>query len=288
MVSFAHDGLQLWYATADAPAPEGTTEAREGVSVTLGVRPARPENAVRIRYRVDDTPPQTISATLINTDFGTGTQYFRATFPRFWSGQQVDYLPILSNAGRRAPDPATATAFASSFRLADPVTPGLPAHVEHPETPTFPARVEYLASARVSLDPRPQLVGETPAGVIITWPPSGGTVNGSGLRGVVCAAGEHDLTVREDGVGILQVRAFIQTDDGALISTWYSGIVDLGADGAARAREQRWPAAAAVRAAPQLLTSHPRYQWLNRLQCIGVGEVRPSELLYTYDLYALR
>ena len=53
MVQLAHDGLELWYGTPDAPAPDGTTEQRQGVSVTVGVRPANPSNAVSVRYRVD-------------------------------------------------------------------------------------------------------------------------------------------------------------------------------------------------------------------------------------------
>ena len=83
------------------------------------------------------------------------------------------------------------------------------------------------------------------------------------------------------------VRVTLETDDHALISVSYAGILDLGPDGAERARTQRWPVAAPVRSAPRLLTSHPRYQWLNRLQCIGVGEVRVAELVYSYDLHAL-
>ena len=46
MVQLAHDGLELWYGTPDAPAPDGPTEDRQGVSVTVGVRPANPSNAV--------------------------------------------------------------------------------------------------------------------------------------------------------------------------------------------------------------------------------------------------
>ena len=86
MVRLAHDGLEMWYATPDAPAPDGTTEQREGVSVMVGVRPANPSNAVSVRYRVDGRAIEAVSAPLIANDFPERTQYFRATFPTFWYG----------------------------------------------------------------------------------------------------------------------------------------------------------------------------------------------------------
>ena len=119
MVQLAHDGLELWYGTPDAPAPDGTTEQRQGVSVTVGVRPANPSNAVSVRYRVDGRGVETVSAPLVANDFQKRTQYFRATFPTFWSGETVEYVPVVSCEGRRAPDPATAGSFPSSFRLGE-------------------------------------------------------------------------------------------------------------------------------------------------------------------------
>src|SRR5215470_18108474 len=119
MVQLAHDGLELWYGTPDAPAPDGTTEPRQGVSVTVGVRPANPSNAVSVRYRVDGRGVETVSAPLVANDFQKRTQYFRATFPTFWSGETVEYVPVVSCEGRRAPDPATASTFPSAFRLSE-------------------------------------------------------------------------------------------------------------------------------------------------------------------------
>ena len=52
--------------------------------------------------------------------------------------------------------------------------------------------------------------------------------------------------------------------------------------------DHRWPVRAPTRTTPRLHTAHPSYRWLNRLQCMGIGEVRMTELTYTYDLYALR
>ncbi len=42
------------------------------------------------------------------------------------------------------------------------------------------------------------------------------------------------------------------------------------------------------RVVPRFLTAHPDYLWLNRLQCIGVGQVNLESLEVAYDVYALR
>jgi hypothetical protein len=291
MVAFAHDGLESWYATLDAPAPDGTTEQRQGVSVTIGVRPAHPSNAVGVRYRVDGRGVETVSAPLVANDFPARTQYFRATFPTFWSGETVEYLPVVSCEGRRAPDPATASTFPSAFRLStsSPASPGDRA----PESPraspsVYAPRLEHLAHVRVALAREPELIGETPAGYVVNWPPESGTLDGPAFRATVIVGGEHQTIVRTDGVGLLSVSVTVRTSDGALIALDYSGTVDYGQDWAARLSEGRWPAVMPVRSHINLLTSDPRYQWLNRLPCLGVGEVRPPERLYTYDMFALR
>ncbi len=100
--------------------------------------------------------------------------------------------------------------------------------------------------------------------------------------------GEHQTIVRTDGVGVLSVSVTVRTSDGALIAVDYSGTVDYGQDWAAKLSRGSWPAVLPVRSHITLLTSHPEYRWLNRLDCLGVGEVRPPERLYTYDMYAVR
>jgi hypothetical protein len=43
-----------------------------------------------------------------------------------------------------------------------------------------------------------------------------------------------------------------------------------------------------VRSQIRLLIADPKYSWPNRFYCLGVGEVRPPEYLYAYDMYAIR
>jgi hypothetical protein len=291
MVRLAHDRLEIWYATTDAPAPESTTEPRHGVSVTVGVRPPSPSNVVVLRYRVDGRGVRSVAAPLLSQDFDKGVQYFRATFPTFWSGEFVEYLPIVTNEGRRAPDPATATTFPSAFRLAEAralpagAAPAGPAQATAPAT--FPVRAEHLVHVTANLVREPELIGETPEGFVVNWPPAGGVLEGPAFHARVIPGGQHQTVVRPDGIGELTVTVTVETVDGCLISLGYSGTVDYGVDGLLRMRRGEWPSVLPVRTQIRMLTADPRYRWLNRLHCLGVGEVRPSENLYLYDIYAI-
>ena len=291
MVRLANDGLELWYATPDAPGPDGTTERRDGVSVMVGVRPANPSNAVSVRFRVDGGSVQTVSAPLVTNDRQKRTQYFRATFPTVCSGERVEYLPMVSCLGRRAPDPATSDTFPSAFQLGAASATALASRP--PERPPEPramltARLEHLVSVRASLAREPELIGQTPAGFVINWPPLSGTLDGPAFQATVIPGGEHQTIIRTDGIGELSVSVTVQTHDRALIALRYSGTVDYGEDWAARLPLGKWPAVLPVRSQIRMLTAEPKYRWLNRLLCLGVGEVRPADNLYTYDISAVR
>jgi hypothetical protein len=84
------------------------------------------------------------------------------------------------------------------------------------------------------------------------------------------------------------VRTTWETPDGALLYGEYSGTFDLGADGYENALRDRFPRMPAVQLAPRFVTSHPRYLWINRLQCVGIGQVDMTKLLVEYDLHAVR
>ena len=91
-----------------------------------------------------------------------------------------------------------------------------------------------------------------------------------------------------DGMGILDVRAAFESHDGALIDAAYSGVADLGEDGYQKFLRQDLPRTVQLRIAPRFRTVHPSYQWLNRVQCIGIGEVDMERLEVRYDVYAVR
>ena len=96
------------------------------------------------------------------------------------------------------------------------------------------------------------------------------------------------MTVRRDGVAILDVRSTLETDDGALIYMTYPGVIDFGEDGFGKFSRSELPPVVEIRIAPRLATASPRYLWLNRLQYVGIGEYRPALREAHYDVYALR
>jgi hypothetical protein len=292
-MQLAHDGLTLWYGTPDAPAPLDSEEDRSQLSVTVGAMPSNPSNTVSVRYRVDGGPVQTVHARRTQTDFSRRADYFQASLPNIWSGDTVTYLPILTCAGRRAPDPQTAATFPSSFRLATPMhPPKLPQPVTQdwePGRERLPYTLEYLASIRIPLK-GPELIGETPEGIKVNWfwYPSEGIVVGPKLSAKVRQLGGDWMTVRRDGIGVMDVRATLETNDGALLYVTYPGYFELGENGYQDFLNRRYPNRAPTRTTPRFSVAHPRYRWLNRVQCLGIGEVRLDELVYIYDLYAVR
>lgn len=289
---FSHEGLTLWYGTDDAPAPQDVGVPRDAVTITIGVQPPSPSNTVEVLYRVDQGLVHTLRAVLIHTDHAYDKQYFRATFPHFWTGNQVTYLPILFCAGRQVPDAVAAHSLPSSFRLEIPSAPRdvLAVHQESPTPPaprqgSFPLNLEYLCTVTAQLNTHPEIIGVTPEGLKVDWFITGGTVSGPKLNARIRPEGGDWMTIRTDGIGILGIRSTFETHDGALIYMTTSGVFDLGEDGYHNFLNKKWPSAPAVRPVPRFITAHPRYQWLNRLQGFGVGEVHMADLLVVYDLY---
>jgi hypothetical protein len=87
---------------------------------------------------------------------------------------------------------------------------------------------------------------------------------------------------------VLDVRATLQCDDGALVYIEYGGVIELGPDGYARMLAGDPPPRALIRAVPRFVTAHPDYLWLNRLQCVNIGEADFVTATVAYDVYALR
>jgi len=135
---------------------------------------------------------------------------------------------------------------------------------------------------------KPQVVGPTAQGIRAIFPVVDGEVTGPKLHGKVLSGGGDWLTVRRDGVQLIDVRGTAQTDDGALVYVAYTGVGDLGEDGYERFLRGDVPDKIPLRAAARLETAHPRYAWLNRLQCLLVGEADRQESKVRYDVYAIR
>lgn len=290
MTRVTHNGLTLWYDTEGANTPCQRETLPGEVTITVGVQPPQPGNRVVVHYRIDGGPLQTLSAILTSTDYAGAAQYFRARWTGLPAqGAEVRFCPVLSCAGRQAPDVATVWSLPTSFHYAGvPTPPQTPIEAVAPAADSrFPFRMEFLGTVTARLDKNPEIIGETPEGLKVDWYITGGRVVGPRLNAVVRAEGGDWMTVRRDGIGDVNVRATLETHDGALISVRETGVFDLGENGYHRFLERQWPATPPLRTCPRFLTAHPGYLWLNRLECLGVGLVRMAELLVCYDLYAV-
>lgn len=153
----------------------------------------------------------------------------------------------------------------------------------------MPLGSEFLLSLSGSLDPDRQVIGTTPLGptrsiVYVT----GGTFEGPKLRGSVLPGGGDWIRSRPDGVNELDVRATLQTDDGALIYVHYPGILIPPPDMAERrARGEEIPANDLYfRTTPRFETSSEKYGWLNSIVAVGVGRIESSGV--GYDIYEIK
>jgi hypothetical protein len=117
---------------------------------------------------------------------------------------------------------------------------------------------------------------------------TGGDITGPKLFGKLRPVGADWLVVRTDGVLVVDVRATMETNDGALIYVTSNGVVDLGEDGYQDfLKGVPPPSGIAIRVAPCFVTSDARYLWLNRLFCVGVGQAFLERSEVIYDVYAV-
>jgi hypothetical protein len=150
-------------------------------------------------------------------------------------------------------------------------------------------RMEHIFSYRGTLHTPFEVIGPLAEGLRVNGYISGGEVTGPKLRGRVRPVGADWLTIRRDGVGIIDVRATLEADDGALIYVTYGGVLDFGEDGYQRFLEGKLPPSGTpIRTSPRFHTSHPDHQWLNRLHCVGIGEAFLERSEVRYDVYAVR
>jgi len=153
----------------------------------------------------------------------------------------------------------------------------------------LPCELELVTSYEATLDP-PEVIGETAEGYRANYYVTGGTVDGPKLKGKLRPVGADWLNIRTDGVLILDVKATIESHDGALIYVTYNGVIDLGENGYAEflAGNPPPPEGLDIRMTPMFRTSHPDYLWMNRAVCVGVGKAYLDESRVVYDVYRVK
>ena len=153
----------------------------------------------------------------------------------------------------------------------------------------FDFKLEHVFSYNATLS-APEIIGAVPDDIRINFYVTGGeiwTPDGTHI-GKVRGVGGDWLTIRRDGSGLLDVRATVETNDGALIYGVYNGYLHLGENGYDELVAGRLPEKSQIRAAPRFSTASPAFAWVNSTQFVNVGEVFFNKRIVTYDVYALR
>jgi hypothetical protein len=142
-------------------------------------------------------------------------------------------------------------------------------------------KLEYLMTYRADLE-APVEVGAVPSGTRQIFDVKGGTFEGPRLKGRLLPSGGDWLLVGNDGVGRLDVRGTLETDDGARIYVQYHGVIVLNEKvlGAlAEGRESDYGDSYFM-TQPRFETGHPSYEWLNSVVAVAEGRALGNAVEY--------
>ncbi len=134
-------------------------------------------------------------------------------------------------------------------------------------------RLVKECTLRIELD-QPLPVGAGPIGTRIYYGLSGGTITGERLNGKLVAGGEWAL-IGPDGYLRVDVRAQVETHDGAHIYVQYIGLLEMNeavqraieTEGATQISDQHFYVN------PRMETGDERYAWVNTTFFVGEGRI---------------
>lgn len=171
--------------------------------------------------------------------------------------------------------------------------------------------LRYVFSYTLELEMNYEEIGPVPGGARVNIFTKGGQLfqvlnerspwAENNIRGQAIAGGTDWAFLGDDDVGRVNVRAAFKTEDNAYIEAHYRGVFLLGPGGYRELLRKRDPAEdpfgtwekpvlVPVYITPTFETSHPRYEWLTKLQCVGFGRVKIVEgraREATFDIYAM-
>jgi hypothetical protein len=172
---FEHQGISLWFGTADTSAPSETVPAGTEVTITIAVQPISASNRVELLYRVNQGELEILAAKRRPSHSSISqAQYFIALLPAFRAGDLVEYSAICHCAGRQVPSLEEVDHFAGSFRVIESGTepaPSITANESLPPEPVVvasPSNEVPLPSEGDATTPLPSLNLETRINTIKT------------------------------------------------------------------------------------------------------------------------
>lgn len=155
---------------------------------------------------------------------------------------------------------------------------------------TTQINTEYLMTYQVLLDAPTPIDSSL---MVINVKPTEGWAKGPKISGTFQAPGADWLRVMPSGALRLDVRAVLNTDDGALIYVTYNGIIQHSPESAEKMSQGEVLTANDIPyfvTAPTFQTSSPTYAWLNSVQAVGkMVEIKLGDGGYVrYDTFIVR
>jgi hypothetical protein len=273
--------------------PAGAVSPGTAPVVAVAAAPRHPSNAVLVQMRRDGGPAQPVRGMPETAPLKEGAQWFRAIFPHLDKGRRIDYQVELIRAGQLLATLPADGSWLTVIGGSDEAAPSggrSPVHSTgaspSPGAPRWAFDLPFFAALTVNL--RPEILGETPEGYRINFFVENGRVRGPRIDAVVRRDGSDWIQVRPDGIVKPDIRLTLETADGALILYRAGGVCDFGSDGYAKAAAGQFTGCPPFYATPTFVTAHPDWTWLNRCQGFGIGRVVMEELQVQYDIYLPR
>ena len=144
-------------------------------------------------------------------------------------------------------------------------------------------KTEFLCTVAAHVDWRQVIdLGATPHGIRQIVYIKGGTFEGPKVKGVVLPGGGDWFVRRADQMVELDVRCVLRTDDNQLIYCGLKGINEMPAEAAIKAITGQSIDASKYyfRVTAVVETGSKKYNWLNRIVAVGVGDLTPAGLEY--------
>jgi hypothetical protein len=146
---------------------------------------------------------------------------------------------------------------------------------QHPVPPPEPS------AHRMKMEPLAELegycsaivVGPSSWGVRVVSPIHEGTLTGPRLSGRFLPVGGDFMLVRADGCFEQDARVVIETNDGATIYSAYQGLSALTQEQLEQFMAGEVPEGLVFYTTLRFETAHPDYQWLTRIQAVGMGSI---------------
>ena len=114
------------------------------------------------------------------------------------------------------------------------------------------------------------------------YPVIGGQAKGERIRGSFVGSGADWVLIGPDGWARLDVRAELQTDDGAVIYISYRGVLEMNDKvmAASAPGQETGFGDQYFRTVPMLETGDERYAWVNKTVFVGKGRITGGGVEY--------